>query len=117
METTANLCDAIRAAGMEIRCSKCKTIVATGDVRDHVCSLAGVTITRVPMPDGPIARPCRFCENEVVCRNPKVDYCENCYYDGKVQEDDHRALFDALNAIAGVKMATADHNWWWVLQP
>lgn len=109
-ETTANLCDAIRAAGMEIRCSKCKTIVTTGDVRDHVCSVAGVTITRVPMPDAPAARPCRFCEREVTSRNPKIDYCEGCYYDGKIQEEDHRALFDALNTIAGVKMATVDHS-------
>lgn len=34
-----NLCDAVRAAGMAIRCSKCGGTVETGDIRDHVCPL------------------------------------------------------------------------------
>ncbi len=32
-----NLCEAVRAAGMAIRCSKCGHFIETGDVRDHVC--------------------------------------------------------------------------------
>lgn len=57
-----------------------------------------------------VDRPCRFCSKQVVCRNPKVDYCEACYYAGNVQEEEHRALFDALNSADGVDLACIDHT-------
>jgi len=35
-----NLCDAVRAAGMTIRCSRCGDEIPSGDTRDHVCRVA-----------------------------------------------------------------------------